>query len=160
MLTTFVVLSSCKKKVEPELFPMIPPPMELSANDTAEVYKLTNQFLDFMRNKDLDGAIGMLHYLQKGEEIVSLPPGLEKQNRLVLGNFLGLDYHIDEIRFFRETDSQVRFSVALYDDPDVDPLSRENKVSFFLKPVRRDGQWFLTLADTQSDSTHGSEIEN
>ena len=113
-----------------------------------------------MREKDLDGVMAMLHYLKNGEEIVSLPPSLEKQNRMVLGNFLGLEYHIDNVVFFRETDSQVRFSVALYEDSTANVLSRQNKVSFFLKPVRREGKWYLTLADSQSDSTHGTEIQN
>ena len=77
---------------------------------------------------------------------------------MVLGHFLGLNYTIDEVRFHKETDCQVRYSVELFEKAADDPVS--NKVSFFIKPVRRDGQWYLTLADTESDSTHGSEIEN
>lgn len=161
LCTALVVLTGCKKKVVEERgIPDIPPPMEVSANDTTAVYELTNKFLDCMREKRLDDAIAMLHYLKNGEEIVSLPPSLEKQNRMVLGNFLGLEYKIDNVVFFRETDSQVRFSVTLFEDPDANTLSRQNKVSFFLKPVRREGKWYLTLADSQSDSTHGTEIPN
>jgi hypothetical protein len=52
----------------------------------------------------------------------------------------------------------VRYTVTLFEKAEDDPVS--NKISFFIKPVRRDGQWYLTLADSQTDSTHGSEIKN
>ena len=131
--------------------------MTLDSNDTAAVYNLTNEFLGYLENKDLDAAIGMLRYLKDGEEIVSLPEGLEKTERLVLGNFMGLKYKIDELRFHKETDCQVRYTATLFetDDP-----ATPNKVSFFIKPVRRGGQWYLTMADTMSDSTEGSDIQN
>ena len=132
--------------------------MELGSNDTTVVFELTEKYLECLRDKDLDGAIAMLHYLRNGNEIVSLPEVVEKRQRMVLGAFLGLNYTIDELRFHKETDCQVRYSVELFEKAADDPVS--NKVSFFIKPVRRDGQWYLTLADTESDSTHGSEIVN
>lgn len=132
--------------------------MELGSNDTTVVFELTEKYLECLRDKDLDGAIAMLHYLKDGNEIVSLPEAVEKRQRMVLGAFLGLNYTIDELRFHKETDCQVRYSVELFEKAADDPVS--NKVSFFIKPVRRDGQWYLTLADTESDSTHGSEIVN
>jgi cytochrome c-type biogenesis protein CcmH/NrfG len=49
------------------------------------------------------------------------------------------------------------YTQYLEKQPD-DPVS--NQISFYIKPVRRDGQWYLTLADSQTDSTHGSEIKN
>ena len=132
--------------------------MELGSNDTTVVFELTEKYLECLRDKDLDGAIAMLYYLRNGNEIVSLPEVVEKRQRMVLGAFLGLNYTIDELRFHKETDCQVRYSVELFEKAADDPVS--NKVSFFIKPVRRDGQWYLTLADTESDSTHGSEIVN
>ena len=102
--------------------------------------------------------MGMLHYLKDGLEIVSLPAELEKQHRMVLGNFLGLTYNIESVRFLNEIDCQVKYNVTLFEKQPDDPVS--NQISFYIKPVRRDGQWYLTLADSQSDSTHGSEIKN
>ena len=42
------------------------------------------------------------------------------------------------------------------DDP------RPNTAQFFLKPVRIDGRWYLTMADTMTDKTgtHGTLIKN
>ncbi|MBP3211886.1 MAG: hypothetical protein J6M41_04860 [Prevotella sp.] len=157
------VLTSCSKKkkltleqVDSEL--RNGPLMDMNHNDTTAVYDLTNQFLAYLKDSNLDAAMGMLHYLKDGEEIVSLPAELEKRNRMVLGNFLGLTYNIDEARFLTETDCQVRYTVTLFEKAADDPVS--NKISFFLKPVRREGQWYLTMADTQTDSTHGSRITN
>lgn len=165
LLCSVVLLYSCKKgqesKTTEEVLKEVlgdGPQMEVSSNDTTAVFELTEKFLECLHDKDLDGAIGMLHYLEGGNEIVSLPEFLEKRQRMVLGHFLGLNYTIDEVRFHKETDCQVRYSVELFEKAADDPVS--NKVSFFIKPVRRDGQWYLTLADTETDSTHGSEIEN
>ncbi|MCR5129882.1 MAG: hypothetical protein K6C10_00265 [Prevotella sp.] len=162
LCAVLLAVSSCKKKqtalekVDQELLDEVK--MDLSGNDTTAVYDLTNQFLDHLKNSDLDGAMAMIHYLKDGIEITSLPEELEKQHRMVLGNYLGLTYAIDGVRFLKETDCQVRYTVTLFEKAEDDPIS--NKVSFFIKPVRRDGQWYLTLADSQSDSTHGSEIKN
>lgn len=158
------VFVACGKKekaptiedIKAELLPQTT--MELSTNDTTTVTDLTNQFLDLLKNKDLDGAMGMIYYLKNGEEIVSLPEDLEKQHRMVLGNFLGLSYRIESIKFLTETDCQVRYAVTLFEKKDDDPVS--NQISFFIKPVRRHGQWYLTMADSQTDSTHGSNIQN
>ena len=164
LCTALLVLASCSKKkdlrgymddVKEQVKANVK--MDVSGADTATVYNLTNEFLGYLENKDLDAAIGMLRYLKDGEEIVSLPEGLEKTERLVLGNFLGLKYKIDEVRFYRETDCQVRYTATLFETEDP---ATPNKVSFFIKPVRRDGQWYLTMADTQTDSTHGTEIKN
>ena len=165
LLCSVVLLYSCKqdqkRKSTDEVLKEVlgnGPQMEISSNDTTAVFELTERFLDRLHDKDLDGAIAMLRYLKGGNEIVSLPDAIEKRQRMVLGNFLGLTYKIDEVRFHKETDCQVRYSVELFEKAADDPVS--NTVSFFIKPVRRNGEWYLTLADTESDSTHGSEIEN
>lgn len=163
LCAVLAILTGCSKKkgrtmedVDRELLEAVQ--MDLSHNDTTAVYDLTNQFLDYLKNQDLDAAMGMLHYLKDGMEIVSLPAELEKQHRLVLGNFLGLTYNIESVRFLNEIDCQVKYNVTLFEKQPDDPVS--NQISFYIKPVRRDGQWYLTLADSQSDSTHGSEIKN
>ena len=157
----FVVTSCSKKKstlqkIDEELADKTI--IDMNHNDTVAVYDLTNQFLDYLQNSDLDAAIGMLHYLKDGRDIVALPQELEQRQRMILGNFLGLTYKIDEARFVTETDCQVRYTATLFEKADDDPVS--NKISFFIKPVRREGQWYLTMADTQTDSTHGSRIKN
>lgn len=165
LLCSVVLLYSCKqdqkRKTTDEVLKEAlgdGPQMEVGSNDTTAVFELTEKFLECLHDKDLDGAIAMLHYLKDGNEIVSLPEFLEKRQRMVLGKFLGLNYTIDEVRFHKETDCQVRYSVELFEKAADDPIN--NMVSFFIKPVRRDGQWYLTLADTETDSTHGSEIQN
>lgn len=134
------------------------PQMEVSANDTATVRELCEKYLDCLRNSDLDGAIAMLHYLKDGNEIVSLPKPVEERQRMVLRQFLGLKYRMESLIFHKETDCQARYSAELFEKTDDSSVS--NKVSFYIKPVRRNGEWYLTMADSESDSTHGSEIEN
>ena len=124
--------------------------MDLSHNDTTAVYDLTNQFLDYLKNQDLDAAMGMLHYLKDGMEIVSLPQSWRS------GIAWCWETSSDSptkstARFLNETDCQVNYNATLFEKAEDDPVS--NKISFYIKPVRREGQWYLTLADTQTDST-------
>lgn len=132
------------------------PQMIMSKNDTAEVCRLVEAFLDNLQNNRYEDAVAMLHYLNK-DSIEDLSPKRAKAQINVLRAVHGVKYTIDEMRFLKETDSQVKYSVTLFEKETNDP--RPNTVSFFIKPVRRAGKWYLTMADTETD-TNGTEIKN
>lgn len=164
LLMTVAVLTSfysCKDKTEEKKEIHIrEAEMILSPSDTTEVMTLVNQFLENVKANDIDAAIGMLYFLDK-DQITSLPPALEKKERATL-SIRGISYDIEDIKFLRETDSQVRYTVTLFERKSAD--NRPNKVSFVIKPVRRNKQWYLTLADSETANynnlSSGTEIQN
>ena len=154
-----LLLMGCKsEKKKPEVDPnLIQPEMSVNAQDTLEVRRLTKQYLHALQEKDLDGAIAMLRYYDK-KDIVPLPLELEAKERMVLGMFLGMpSYDIDHIIFFRDDDSEVKYTVTMFERTDENDR-RPNKASFLLRPVRHLGQWYLTLADKQTDKVKSQII--
>jgi len=157
---TALLLVSCKseQKKQAEVNPnLIQPEMHLSKQDTTEVRTLTMQFFDRLKQKDLNGAITMLNYYENGS-IVPLPPELEAKERMALGMFLGMKYDIDHIIFLKDDDSEVKYTVTMFEKED-DNDRRPNKASFLIRPIRYLGKWYLTLADKQTDKVK-SEIKH
>ena len=153
-LLTITVLVSCKnektKRAKIEYNDnLIRPEMTLRSQDTTQVRRLAMQFFDRLQQKDLNGAIAMLNYYEH-DSIKPLPRTLEAKERMVYGMFLGMKYDIDHVIFFRENDSELKFTVTMFEKTDPKD-KRPNKASFLIRPVRNGGKWYLTLADTMTD---------
>ena len=149
---------SDKKKAKEEVLRgnamlTVQPSMEVNAVDTNMVLDLSKQFLEHVKNHDIDGAMAMLYYLDK-DSIVALPQKLAKEQRAALQAFPVYGYAIENLIFYKETDSQVKYSLLIQD-----PKTVKNAGTIFglIRPVRRMGKWYLTLADSKTDSAE-SEI--
>lgn len=132
--------------------------MNTNGADTAEVMNQVQTFIDRLKDKNVEGAMDMLYYLNK-DSIKHLPPELARRGRTLLNVVQGASrYDVENLTFHKEKDNKVRIVVTLFEKDDNDPAP--NTMGMILKPVRRDGRWYLTLADTESDSNHGTEIKN
>ena len=69
-----------------------------------------------------------------------------------------LNYKIESIIFNTETDSQVKYTVEFFEKKPGDP--RPNTTSFFIKPMRVKGQWYLTMYDSNTNNGGQSGIKN
>lgn len=130
--------------------------MSVAKQDTIEVTKLAEDFINALKNKDIDNAMSMLYYL-KNDTIGSLPASIVKEQRQVLKTFSGKEYRIEFLQFNRETDSKVKIFVALEGQRGSE--SNPGEIGFVLRPVRRSGKWYLTTDDTMTEQVP-SEIEN
>jgi len=162
LISVFAVgmLSGCKDNKKRSLKEMRedflrPAEMTLQKADTDEVTSLVKLFLQHVEQKNIDQAMAMLYFLDK-DSITSLPPKVEKKERFALNLCSGKPSTIDYMLFLKETDSEVKYSTILFDKKPGD--NRPNKMSFIIKPVRRDGKWYLTLADTEHQEKE-SEVE-
>lgn len=133
-----------------------PAEMTLAKSDTDQVKSLVQLYLSYLKQGNVDVALSMLHYLNK-DSIISLPPDLARKQKMTLTAFKCKKYSIEEIQFLKETDSKVRYTVTLFDKAPSD--NRPNTISFVIRPVRRDGKWFLTLADSATE-TRQSQLDN
>jgi len=159
VLFALTLLVGCKseKKSPSVVNTKLQPEMHLSAKDTAAVKQLCSQFFLKLKQKDLQGAVGMLRYYQN-DSVGALPPQLEAKERMTLGMFLGMKYDIDHIIFLKDYDSEVKYTVTMFEHTDENDR-RPNKTSFLIRPVRYLGKWYLTLADKQTDKVK-SEIKH
>lgn len=161
-LLSLTLVSSCKNKPKERSLKEMqddfirPAEMTLAKSDTDQVKSLVQLYLSYLKQGNVDVALSMLHYLNK-DSIISLPPDLARKQKMTLTAFKCKKYSIDEIQFLKETDSKVRYTVTLFDKAPSD--NRPNTISFVIRPVRRDGKWFLTLADSATE-TRQSQLDN
>ena len=153
-----LLLTACKNDKPQGYRPSteLKPEMVVTAKDTAAVRGLCAQFFRHLKQKDLKSAMEMLHYYE-ADSIAPLPMSLGQKEAMTLGMFLGMKYDIDHIIFLKDYDSEVKYTVTMFDKDKDDP--RPNKTSFLIRPVRHRGQWYLTLADKQTDKVK-SEIKH
>ena len=138
------------------------PLMELSQADTTEVMALAQHYISLLEEGDRSAAFDMLTYLD-GDSIVPMPSYLRRGMEVLYRRFPTtgpeVRYTIDRLVFHTEKDSEVKYTVKFFDRKPGD--TRPNQMSFILKPVRRDGKWYLTVADSQSSTQRKvTEIEH
>lgn len=150
--------NSCSKNDNEGLRPveLETPEYTFTKEDTSAVLDLVGQFVERLKQKDLKNATEMLWYLDK--DSVKVP---STQNRLrqarALSILLGChDYKLDRIVFNSDIDNEAKVDIILFEKPEGDP--RPNSTSFYFRPVRFEGKWYLTTKDNISD-TH-SELRN
>lgn len=130
-----------------------------SGKDTSEVMYLVDNFIAKLNNKDIKSAVSMLSFLD-GDKIVPLPAGLIKRQCNALYNAQGVKYTVDRLVFNEEKDNIVKVNIVLFEKKPGD--TRPNTISIYLKPIRRDGRWYLTTVDNITDTNNmgGTKIKN
>lgn len=157
VLALMFVVACTEKKKEP--VPMgVQAEMELSAEDTTAVQELADSYMELLKNKQYDEAMQMLYYVDSLQDIIPIPE-VQKQNTLrMLQTFPVLDYHCDGIIFHKEMDSQIKYTIEFFEkDPEHPEIP--NTTAMYLKPMRKDGKWYLTVYDTASHNGPASEIQ-
>lgn len=159
----FIVLlslcaASCSNKSKKEESYSLQPKMVLEARDTTEVFNLTTKFLELLKAKQTDEAVAMLYFLDKEGHVVPLPDSLAERQKSVFRMFPVLSYKIDNIVFNTETDSQVKYTIEFFKKEPGD--TRPNTTSFFVKPMRVEGVWHLTMFDSNTYNGGKTKIKN
>jgi hypothetical protein len=157
VLVLLLMLTACgdgKKQSQGEPIPIF---IEMSQKDTTEVLDLTKQYLGYLTDGRIDDALAMIKVID-GDSIKDVPDELRKKQESSLKMLHPIRYEIDYYIFRFEDDCVLKYSGILFDKEEGDP--NPNKVAYYLKPVRRDNQWYLTLADSEDINTINSEIQN
>ena len=152
-LMAFVACTDKSNKSKGEPIPIF---IEMSQQDTTEVLNLVNQYLDLLTIGNVDDALAMIKVLD-GDSIKDVPEELLKKQRNSINMLHPERYKIDSYIFRFENDCVVKYTGVLFEKQpgDTDP----NTVSYYLRPVRVDHQWYLTLADSEDINTINSEIQ-
>ena len=131
--------------------------IDLSQKDTSEVTALVNQYFECLKARDIDKALSMIYFL-KGDSITEVPDYISKKQRMALQMFPAVNYEIDHFTFLTEKDCEVKYNAILFEKKEGD--NTPNIMSFMLKPIRKDGKWYLTIADRDDNNTTHSKISN
>lgn len=133
----------------------IPLKMDVSKKDTVAVNQLSEKFVKLLQKEDYEAALNMLYFLNKEGEVVPLPAELRAQQLTMFKTFPVISYTNKGIIFNTEKDSQVKYEIQFTNAEEGKPAAVTN---LFLKPMRVNGEWFLTTYDSQTGRP--SKIKN
>ena len=124
--------------------------------DTATVNDLINQFTQYLKQKDIKSATEMIYYLDK--DSIKVLEGRDKARQaMTLRYIIGChDYKLDRLIFRSDIDNEAKINIILFEKPEGQNVP--NKTSFYFRPVKFEGKWYLTTKDNISDSH--SELRN
>ncbi len=130
--------SSCGKKNPMDTVP------ELTKTDTTEVIKLTEEYLEHVKNKEYDEAIAMLHEFTL-KEINQLSPEKDSIIRIQQKMFPVIDYELTDMKFENSRKVRITYAVEFFEkDPD-DKIPNTIKLTF--APQRIAHVWYLALVE-------------
>ena len=127
-----------------------------SKQDSVDVLNLVNQFVNRLDSNDIRGAVEMLNIL-KGDSIIPLEPIQQRRQAMALNMVKGVKYEVQYLTFRTDKDNEVKMDITLFEKDVDDP--RPNKTSFYFRPVRFEGQWYLTTKDNITDRSNGNTFD-
>ena len=146
-------LGACKsdKKEQPkeEKILIDIPQDNYSKDDTTQVFALVEDFLARLRNHDISSAVSMLRFLD-GDTIRELSRQQFNSQAMTFANIGGVRFDIERLVFDSEKNNDVAITVTMFENKPGE--NRPNKIGLHLRPVRRDGAWYLTTPDTLTDT--------
>lgn len=147
-----IILFSCSKSakksvVEPEedyLDPRADKYMQRSNVDTLALIHNTEEYLELLKDGKINEALNKL-YEASGDTVLPISDSKKEEIRNLVTVFPVLDYKIDSILLFSETDTEVRYTIEFFEKAEDDP--RPNTLQCVLNPRRVGYYWYLTVSD-------------
>lgn len=157
-LLTGMVLTGCK---ENKKAPADTKPVETSMftkEDTTRIHELIEQFTMRLQNRDIQGAVDMLVFLD-GDSIRPQSPANVQRQAVTLNFIAGKPgYELERIILNNTTNNEAKINVVLFEKKDEND-KRPNTTAFYVRPVCIDGQWYLTPRDNITETETGDPIE-
>jgi hypothetical protein len=122
-----------------------------------DVLNLVNQFKTYLEEKNLRSAVEMLNIL-KGDSIFPMEPVQQRRQAMALSMVKGVKYEVNYLMFHSDRNNEVKMDITLFEKEENDP--RPNKISFYFRPVRFEGQWYLTVKDNITDINNENNFQN
>jgi len=116
--------------------------------DSTEVLNLVDQFTKYLEGNDLRSAVEMLTIL-KGDSLFPLEPVQQRRQAMALSIVKGVKYDVNYLVFKSDKDNEVKLDITLFEKDENDP--KPNKISFYFRPVKFEGKWYLTTKDNITD---------
>jgi hypothetical protein len=145
---------SCGNNQKQGPVPSDKPVYTFTKDDTTEVFAQVNKFIEYLDSQNIRGAVEMLNFLSSGDSIQPLDPGQQRRQAMALMNVLGVRYKINRLTFRSNTNNEVKIDITLFDKPEGDP--KPNMTGFYLRPVKFEGRWYLTVWDNITNTNEDS----
>lgn len=123
--------------------------MEVTAADSLKLTELSTEYLNHLVKNEYDEALAMLSDFD-GKNVITLSEDAKSKIMAIYRMFPAISYSVDEIIFKNETDSEIRYSIIMFETED---KNTPNKMKFLLAPKRIDGNWVLCIDDRFKTNT-------
>lgn len=160
VLSSFLFLFSCKEKKEKvkvdretllSINPRIDNSMKRDHEDSTKVLELAKNYLDLLKQHSYSDAINLLVDVNEHKDSI-FPLSSKRKEELMRINerFQFVSYNIDEIFFYSDMDTEVRYTITLYEKTSKDD-NRPNTMQCALFPRRVNNKWYLTVKEQRQE---------
>lgn len=131
--------------------------MQRTHEDTTTLFSLADQFLLSLKQNDIEGALDQLYEID-GVDVRSLSNERRNQLRKTLSSFPVVDYSIDQIVLYSDSDTEIRYSTEMFKLEEGNNIPNKTKGS--LHPYRIDNKWYLTIQTQKNEPLqHDEELD-
>lgn len=141
----FVIIASCSHNTkapadESQIFVG-----SLTNEDTLEMLKLSDDCMELLKNKNIDGALAMLNeYDDSTNSVKPLSEVTRAKYSRIFKMFPVLEYQRAGFTFMLEGLNDVKYTIVFAEEKNPE-LNGEPKTSFMFNPIKINGQWYLTV---------------
>lgn len=133
--------------------------MVRSHDDSTTIVKLSTDYLDLLKQGNIDEALNLLYELSDSSNVKPLSDSRKNEIKNNLLRFPVLSYTIDEFRLYTDFDTDVRYTYVFMEKPANAPENLPNTMKGVLNPVRIGSNWYLTVSSMMTD-TERNNSEN
>jgi hypothetical protein len=139
-----LTLSGCKSKKEEQLPILRPASMDYTAQDSADIWKLCNQFAEFFGKNDFESCSLMLNFFdEKGIRPYTDKERKEYMEKIQL--FSNYGCRVESFVLRSDRNNSVSLKVKLFPVGTMD--DDQGITRLVLNPVKVEDTWYLTLRD-------------
>ena len=148
-----LIVASCggnkKQETSPEVM-LVPPHLEFTASDTSAIRTLAEEYIAAFKEKDYEYAASMLRALHN-DSIVELSDAERQQFLKTMRQLPNYGVKLKGFSLYTETNNRLIYLLQVVSSGHLD--TEEGIMRMYLNPVRRDGQWYLTIFDPEAEGT-------
>ena len=125
--------------------------MQRSMTDTLSVLYNVKKYLNFLKENQTDSAMAMLYEIPiDGQEPSPISDQRKSEILKQLKFFPVLDYQIDVLNMFSESDCEVRYTIKFFEKEPDNPM--QNTLQCVINPIRVGYYWYLTIPEKTAET--------
>lgn len=126
------------------------PSLDFSAQDSMTVKTLANDYLAAFAAKDYETAADMLYKLEN-DSIRELNASERKSYLNTMGQLPNYGCKLKGLALYTTNNNRLVYMMQVTSTGNLE--TEEGVMKFYLNPVLKDGQWYLTLLDMEQEGT-------
>lgn len=129
---------------------LLPPHLDFSSDDSVAVQQLANNYLDAFSAKDYESAADMLFKYEN--DTVRTLTNKERSGYLrTMRQLPNFGSKLKGVILRNENNNRLMYVMLV--DPNGNLDTEQGVMKFYLNPVMKNGEWFLTLLDMEQEGT-------